>query len=168
MLFRSYVTHDQDEALAVSDQVALMHEGRILQVGSPRDIYEQPASERVAAMVGDAAVFDGHADAQGQLHLGPLALGPSRSRQGPVRLVVRPQAWRMEAASGQGLPGKVTSRAYLGRLTEYHVSTALGSLFIQRPREHTGWPAGAPVSLFLAGQDVSVLPPAADGMPSGP
>ena len=167
-----YVTHDQDEAMAVSDQIALMHEGRILQAGSPRDIYETPASERVASMMGDAAMFDAYTCAEGHLRLGPLDLGPSpATRRGHVRLVVRPQAWRMEAASGEGLAGKVVSRAYVGRQIEYQVSTTLGTLFILRPGEHTGWRPGSPVSLFLHANNVSVLPPtnsADTSMPAGP
>ena len=164
-----YVTHDQEEAMAVSDQIALMHEGRILQVGTPRDIYETPASETVASMMGDAAIFDAHTGADGHLWLGPLDLGPHPgTRHGPLRLVVRPQAWRMEAACGEGLAGKVVSRAYVGRQTEYQVSTTLGMLFILRSGERTGWRSGSPVSLFLHARDVSVLPPSNSSMPAGP
>ena len=54
-----YVTHDQEEALAVSDRVAVMHEGRVEQVGRPREIYDRPATRFVAAFVGDNNVFDG-------------------------------------------------------------------------------------------------------------
>ncbi len=164
-----YVTHDQDEAMAVSDQIAVMHEGRLLQVGTPRDIYEKPASEKVASMMGDAAIFDAHAGADGHLWLGTLDLGPSPgTRFGPVKLVVRPQAWRMEPACGDGLAGKVISRAYVGRQTEYQVCTVLGTLFILHAGEHTGWRPGSPVSLFLRMQAFSVLPPYGTAMPGGP
>ena len=74
----------------------------------------------------------------------------------------------MQAACGRGLAGKVLSRAYAGSHTEYHVHTRLGILLILRSREHAGWVAGSPVSLFLEAHHVSVLPSAHPAMPAGP
>ena len=59
-----YVTHDQEEALAISTVVAVMHEGRIAQVGSPREIYVRPSSRFVAGFVGDSNVLDGVVEEQ--------------------------------------------------------------------------------------------------------
>ena len=145
-----YVTHDQNEAMAVSDQIVVMRDGQVLQVGSAREVYEAPCSEFVAGFMGDAVVFDAEADADGRLRLGPLCLGPGLTRrQGPVRLVVRPEAWRMAPASGDGLAGKLVARAFEGRLTQYQVLTELGRLLVlvpPRAASAAGGCTGEPVS----------------------
>jgi iron(III) transport system ATP-binding protein len=164
-----YVTHDQDEAMAVSDQVVVLREGQVLQVGSPREVYEQPVSEFVAGFMGDASVFDAVADAEGRVHLGPLCLAPGLTRRpGPLRLVVRPEAWRIAPASGAGLAGKVVARAFEGRLTQYRVLTALGELQVNKFHELQGLQLQAPVSLFLDGPGVSVLLGGEGAAPQGP
>ena len=163
-----YVTHDQHEAMAVSDTVVVMREGEIMQVGSPREIYENPHCELVAGFMGDAVVFDAQADAAGRVRLGPLAvdLGLTR-RHGPVRLVVRPHAWRMAPASGDGLPGRILTRAYLGRTTEYQVLTPLGTLLVVVRAETQPRQLESPVSLHLSVSGVSVImPPALKPSPS--
>ncbi len=169
-----YVTHDHAEAMSVSDVVVVMKEGRIIQTGSPRDIYERPQSEFIAGFMGDAAVFDASVGTDGHIHLGPLALGPSFTsalgagpglRQGAVRIVVRPEAWRLAPACGAGLPGRVLHSAYLGRATELRVQTLLGDLLVVTHLKSPGYEPGAPVSLFLSSQGVSVLLPS---LPSSP
>lgn len=171
-----YVTHDHAEAMSVSDLVVVMKDGRIVQTGSPREIYEQPQSEFLAGFMGDAAVFDASADEAGNIHLGPLMLQPaphsgafhagSGLRQGPLRIVVRPEAWRLAPAGGAGLPGKVLHSAYLGRATEVRVHTALGDLLVVTPSQGPAYAPGAPVSLFLSVQGVSVLLPALRSSPT--
>jgi len=164
-----YVTHDQDEAMAVSDQVVVLREGQVLQAGSPREVYEQPGSEFVAGFMGDALVFNALADEQGCVLLGPLRLPPGLSqRQGPLRLVVRPEAWRLAPACGAGLAGKVVARAFEGRLTQYRVLTALGELQVNKFHELQGLQLQAPVSLFLDGPGVSVLLDDEVAEPQGP
>ncbi|MBP6717349.1 MAG: ABC transporter ATP-binding protein [Rhodoferax sp.] len=157
-----YVTHDQHEAMAVSDTVVVMREGEIMQVGTPREIYETPHDEFVAGFMGDAVVFDAQADATGRVRLGPLTvdLGSIR-RHGPVRLVVRPHAWRLAPASGDGLPGKILTRAYLGRTTEYQVLTSLGTLLVVVRAETQSRQPESPVSLHLGVAGVSVIMPSA-------
>ena len=96
----AYVTHDQAEALAVSDQIIVMDAGRIAQAGTPRQLYEQPATEFVAGFMGEAKLFEALDDGAGTLRLGPLVLpapalhGRAR-RVGAVRLAVRPEAWQL-------------------------------------------------------------------------
>jgi iron(III) transport system ATP-binding protein len=163
-----YVTHDHLEALAISDRVVVMRQGQVQQVGGQRDIYERPCSEFVADFMGDAAVYDGHVDAHGGVRLGPLELATEQTRrEGPVRLVVRPQAWRLGPATGRGMPGQIESVAFEGRLTIYRVQTALGPIQVHRHHERQGLQSGAPVSVFLDGPGVSVLL-ASSAMPKGP
>ena len=94
----AYVTHDQSEALAVSDQIIVMDVGRIAQRGTPQELYERPASEFVAGFMGEAMLFDGQALADGRVQLGPLMLAAAarrwrRARCG-WRCGPRPGAWR--------------------------------------------------------------------------
>ncbi|MDB5913914.1 MAG: transporter related, partial [Ramlibacter sp.] len=70
----AYVTHDQSEALAVSDHIIVMDHGVIAQRGTPQELYESPATEFVAGFMGEATVFPATTDAQGNVRLGPLTL----------------------------------------------------------------------------------------------
>src|SRR5687767_11739549 len=101
----AYVTHDQSEALAVSDQIIVMHQGHIAQQGAPQEIYESPQNEFVAGFIGDAMLFSGEAGHDGWVSLGPLRFMPRQSRKaGPVKVAVRPEAWLIER-DGSGLAG---------------------------------------------------------------
>jgi iron(III) transport system ATP-binding protein len=72
----AYVTHDQSEALAVSDQIIVMEAGRIAQAGTPQDLYERPTSAFVAGFMGEAVLFDGQSLSDGTVQLGPLRVVP--------------------------------------------------------------------------------------------
>ena len=131
-----YVTHDQEEALAVSDRIIVMSNARIAQSGTPRELYEQPASLFVADFIGDANIVDAtvtalHGD-RGQVQLGPLVLDlPHRGAGiGPVKLAIRPDALQLGDTPGGGLAGTVAKAAYLGRQWEYTISTPVGELFV--------------------------------------
>ncbi|MCC6718049.1 MAG: ABC transporter ATP-binding protein [Acetobacteraceae bacterium] len=121
-----YVTHDQEEALAVSDRIIVMSQARIAQDGTPRELYEAPASRFVADFIGNANLLPvtlRHDDAtMGTATLGALAVAlPHRNLPaGPALLAVRPHAVRL-SATGDGLAGKVAHAAYLGGHMEYGV-----------------------------------------------
>jgi iron(III) transport system ATP-binding protein len=155
-----YVTHDHNEAMAVSDNVVVMRDGQVMQVGSPQEVYEAPLSEFVASFMGDAVMFDAQADASGSVQLGPLKVGPGlTARQGQVRLVVRPHAWQLKPAGADGLPGQILSRAYLGRDTEYQVLTSLGTLLVLVRGDVQPRQVNAPVSVQLGSRGVCVVMP---------
>jgi iron(III) transport system ATP-binding protein len=161
----AYVTHDQAEALAVSDQVIVMDQGRIAQAGTPRDLYERPASVFVAGFMGEALLFDATADDVGMLSLGPLRLpSPQPVRAGAVKVAVRPEAWQAlrldvpaPGSSGDTLGGRLTKTAYLGSGFELTVATELGEVFVVTPDVATAWTPGDAVRLRLAGRGVSVV-----------
>ena len=147
-----YVTHDQREALAVSDHVVLMDRGRVVQAGAPRSLYESPATAFAAAFMGEASIVPGHRDAGSTVWLGPVALGQRHAgAEGPVQVAVRPEAWRLLRCAQAGLPGRIVKRAFLGRLMEYMVQTPLGAVLVHVPAVGAGLEPGAPVSLQLAG-----------------
>jgi len=158
----AYVTHDQSEALAVSDQIIVMDAGRIAQAGSPRELYESPACEFVAGFMGEAMLFDAEVLADGLVQLGPLPWQPGRAlAPGRVKLAVRPEAWRVDAAAsppaGPHLPGRLAKRAYLGGSLELTCDTPLGEIFVVSPAVEQGWQVGDELALTLAGRGVSVL-----------
>ncbi len=157
-----YVTHDQAEALAVSDQVVVMHEGRIQQVGSPQEIYKHPVDAQVAAFMGDALIIDARCDGDGQWHLASCRVEDSvfpllEKRPGYFRLMVRPEAWQLAAASRSGLPGKILRRAYLGCRTEYLVQVPWGELWVVVWGPSAALQIDSPVSLSLGLSGVRVL-----------
>jgi iron(III) transport system ATP-binding protein len=161
----AYVTHDQSEALAVSDQIVVMDAGLIAQAGTPRELYEQPESEFVAGFMGEAMQFAGEAGADGRVRLGPLAVPARRAiAAGPVRVAVRPEAWQVvatdaPAAQGAGgvLAGRLVKHAYLGSVIELTVATELGEIFVVSPEVQRPWQVGGSLGLRLAERGVSVL-----------
>jgi iron(III) transport system ATP-binding protein len=157
----AYVTHDQSEALAVSDQIIVMNEGRIAQRGAPQEMYERPTSEFVAGFMGEAMLFPAVADARGQVQLGPLQLKPRPGlRAGRVKVAVRPEAWEIHHNGHDALaavPGVLRKSAYLGSFYEYTFETELGNLFVVSPDLTHVLPLGCGVGLTLAEHGVSVV-----------
>jgi iron(III) transport system ATP-binding protein len=159
-----YVTHDQSEALAVSDHVVLMQQGRVVQAGSPQALYQTPRTAFAAAFMGEASLLVGQRDGHGGVWLDGLALasrhpGPA----GQVQVAVRPEAWRLRHCSQPGLAGSVARRSYLGKDTEYVVRTPLGPVLVHVPAVGATLDIGAPVSLQLHGPGAWVVedaPPA--------
>jgi len=154
----AYVTHEKGEALAVSDHIIVMDRGHIAQAGSPRKLYEEPATEFVASFMGDARLFPATADAQGRVQLGPLALMPRQPvAPGPVKVAVRPEAWQL-CPAGTGLAGRLAKIAYLGSGYELTFETPLGQVFVLSPDPSGRWAPGDEVGLDLPGTGISVLP----------
>ncbi len=149
-----YVTHDQAEALAVSDVVVVMREGRIAQIGSPRELYDAPADSFVADFMGEANVIEAEvtpgADGFARVVVGNHALSVPLTRQavGRVRLAVRPEAIQLALPNGAaGLPGTVRRAVFVGAHIEYEIDTPAGQLFATAPSTEPPVSVGATVSL---------------------
>jgi iron(III) transport system ATP-binding protein len=157
----AYVTHDQAEALAVSDQIIVMDAGVIAQAGSPQALYERPATEFVAGFMGEAMLFPGTALADGRVQLGPLTFVPRHAViAGKVKVAVRPEAWAMLDANSHGagtLAAKVSKCAYLGSVLEVTLATELGEIFIVSPEVERHWKPGDAARLKLQGHGISVV-----------
>jgi iron(III) transport system ATP-binding protein len=162
----AYVTHDQEEALAVSDQVIVMQNGRIAQAGTPMQLYEQPTSEFVADFIGDANILTAElAEERGDralVRLGTLDLDLPRrgARKGAVKIAVRSEGITLHAdgTAKPGLAGRVTKSAYLGKHLEYSVETPVGTLFVI---DRSGPPLltpGTDVSVTLAARSIIIIP----------
>jgi iron(III) transport system ATP-binding protein len=155
----AYVTHDQAEALAVSDQIVVMDQGVIAQAGTPHELYERPTSAFVAGFMGEALLFDGTSLADGSVRLGPLSIRPARAlAPGPVKVAVRPEAWEIGPPGTAGaLDATVAKSAYLGSTHEYSLETELGTVFVVSADVSRMLAPGERVGLSLAGHGVSVV-----------
>ena len=108
----AYVTHDQEEALAVSDRIIVMSNAKIAQIGTPRELYEEPSSLFVADFIGDANLIDAEViEERGEralVRLGPLEVELARrgARKGPVKVAVRPDAVTIGAAPDRRRAGE--------------------------------------------------------------
>jgi len=157
----AYVTHDQSEALAVSDQIVIMNAGLIAQAGTPQQLYEQPDSEFVAGFMGEAMLFSGEARADGSVRLGPLIVASRRPvAAGPVKVAVRPEAWQVVPAAAidtATLAGQLVKQAYLGSLVELTIATELGEIFVVSPDVTRTWQTGETLGLRLGERSVSVV-----------
>lgn len=140
-----FVTHDQEEALAMSDRVAVLSRGRVQQVGTPEDIYERPQSRFVADFIGESNLIEGRVTETGKSGttvdldgLGPVRLTcPEALVVGQqVTLSVRPERVGLSADGGDGKlgPATVFDRTYLGNAVEYHLRKGERTLSVRAPR----------------------------------
>jgi putative spermidine/putrescine transport system ATP-binding protein len=134
-----YVTHDQEEALTMSDHLAVFNEGRIEQVGSPTDVYEQPASEFVAGFVGTSNIVE---------------------RDGR-RISVRPERIELNGSgAGPAEPGTVSDVVFVGSFRRIVVDTDAGDrLTVVRPTSAEPVEPGARVQLRWGDADAYEIPP---------
>ncbi len=162
-----YVTHDQEEALAVSDRIIVMKNAMIAQVGSPRELYEQPASEFVADFIGEANILDAEIiavhDGVATVQVGdiPLSLDARGLGTGTAKLAVRPNRILMqpiEAGSANALIGRVEKATYVGNRIEYMVSTAKGSIFCTSEETDQQINEGAEVAVRFDSVGPVILP----------
>ncbi len=155
----AYVTHDQVEALAVSDQIIVMDAGTIAQACPPREMYERPASAFVAGFMGEARLFAGTVHADGNIEVGGLRTRLTRAAvAGAVQVAIRPEGWRIGAPGDGGLDGRVVKQAYLGSHQELTVATAsLGEVFVVVSDTGRAWHAGDGVTLHLAPRSAIVV-----------
>jgi spermidine/putrescine ABC transporter ATP-binding subunit len=150
-----FVTHDQHEALGLSDRVAVMHAGRIEQLGSPRDVYERPATRFVADFIGASSVLDARAvdgetvelaaGARLRVVLRP-ALVPGRA----LRLLVRPERVELGATGPNTVPARVVGVMYLGDHSEVRLELAGGQRLLAIVRGNASLSAGETVTVGLA------------------
>ena len=166
-----YVTHDQEEALTMSDRIAVMSAGRVVQVGTPHEVYEDPATTYVADILGVSNLMTATAvgaDGAGRcrVRLGNFeiaAMQGDTDAQGPVKVVIRPERVRLEehGTSGENrVPGMVERVVYVGSIIQMIVRLAPGET-LQAWVQNTGasfpYDQGMPVSVHLPAEAVRVL-----------
>ena len=160
-----YVTHDQAEAMAVSDRIIVMNKGAIAQEGAPRELYEQPRDPFVAGFMGDANRVRGTLTRRDATH-GDVAVGgatlslPHRGLpDGEVDLSIRPEAVTFTAQQDAPLRATVRKASYLGGLMEYTLDSPLGDLFVISTAVERPVAVGTVVGIALAHHGVVVIPP---------
>jgi iron(III) transport system ATP-binding protein len=157
-----YVTHDQTEALAVSDRIVVMDRGAIAQSGTPRELYRAPRNAFVASFMGDANRVRGMLTRVDEEHA-VVALDSARVRvghrglpDGDVDVAIRPEAIRVSPA---GVKATVAKATYVGAQMEYRLATPIGELFAVVPAINALLTPGDDVHLTFAEEGVVVVPP---------
>ena len=140
-----YVTHDQEEALAMADRIAVLTAGKLAQIGTPEEIYRRPVSARVAGFIGETNLLAGSVVSSQD---GIIAIntksgllsgrGGERGLGTAVQLSIRPEAWTLhDVARENSISGRIIDRSYLGQRIQYAVETAAGLQQVVEMNPHT-------------------------------
>jgi len=167
-----FVTHDQEEALTMSNRIAVMRDGLILQVGEPRDIYDHPARRFVADFIGDINILKGRIlSREGSRATVELAAGirgeaslpeTGEALDGEVSVAIRPEQLSLHGdADGQGFAATVREVAYFGSGSDYEVGLDSGELVTLRLQNRSDaartWRAGDRVRVAVAPGSMQIL-----------
>jgi len=166
-----YVTHDQEEALTMSDRLAVMRNGRVVQIGGPHEVYEEPADTYVADFLGVSNLMEVDMIELGpgrrcQLKLGDSVLQAEHGGDGATgrsRAVIRPERVRVEEFGSEGpnrVPAMVERLVYLGSATQVILRLAAGpdlQALLQNDGTGERLAQGTPVHVFLAPEALRVL-----------
>jgi spermidine/putrescine transport system ATP-binding protein len=133
-----HVTHDQEEAMTMADEIAVMDNGHIEQLGSPTELYETPRTTFVAGFLGVSNLITGTAqngtvETSGGLR---LRVRTENGATGPVQIGVRPEKIHLNGSEENKIPGRVLESAYIGVATQYVVDTDVGRLMVFAQNTH--------------------------------
>ncbi|HSE00411.1 MAG TPA: ABC transporter ATP-binding protein [Burkholderiales bacterium] len=166
-----FVTHDQEEALSISDRVAVLDQGVIQQVGTPVELYDTPANRFIATFVGTINFLQGALETSDagvvfrSETLGAIVLANAAASSGPAEIAIRPHAMQLTAPGtppdrGRSwLEGTVTEREFLGEFVRYNVKVGTGSLIVDQPHYigEAGFAPGVHVKVGINPAQVKVL-----------
>ena len=175
-----YVTHDQEEALTMSDRIAVMSNGKVEQVAPPEQVYEEPATVFVADFLGvsnlmEATAEGGKGDGRCRVRVGDFMLHAGRgdmSTAGTTKITIRPERIRLEPHGSSGenrLPGMVERWVYLGNAVQLIVRLATGAavqVLIQNSGDDIPYSQGTPVHAFFPVEALRVLTDTGAKLPS--
>jgi iron(III) transport system ATP-binding protein len=163
-----YVTHDQEEALTLSDRIAVFNQGRVFQVGPPKELYERPANRFVADFIGINNLIDGTVRSVNGALLVETALGQLRAMPDArfkagerCVLSVRPENASISEKNDNLIEGKIAFAAYLGNTLRYDVDLGRGTIFkadVRDPWHHRQLQTGAAVALGFAAASTVAIP----------
>jgi len=159
-----YVTHDQEEAMAVSDRIVVMKDGHIAQMGTPDELYEAPVDRFVADFIGGANLIDVEI-AQVESETARVPVGattlslPARGLPaGPATLAIRYAAVRLQAGGTGALTGTVRKATYLGSHREFTIDSPIGELFVIEPDLANRLAVGAAVAIGFRERGLALVP----------
>jgi spermidine/putrescine transport system ATP-binding protein len=166
-----FVTHDQEEALTMSDRVAVMKDGQVLQVGKPREVYDHPAQRFVADFIGDINILRGElvSTKQGEVKIkfasgfvgdAILPIG-TRDVSGVVNVAIRPEQLSFSNSANSTLPGIIKEITYFGSGLHYEIELSTGETIKLRQqsvgRSNTEFSCGETVNIAVAEDAIQVL-----------
>jgi spermidine/putrescine transport system ATP-binding protein len=161
-----YVTHDQEEALTMSDRLAVMSNGRIEQIGSPAEVYEEPSTAYVADFLGVSNLMPAVGEGGGSVRMGDFQFTATRGdlgARGPVRVIIRPERVDLSDQGTPGdnrIPGMVERVLYVGSVIQVLVHLAHGETlqaWVQNRGGDLPWQQGTAVSVHLPPEAIRVL-----------
>ena len=158
-----YVTHDQEEALTMSDRIAVMNAGHVEQLGTPEELYERPATRFVADFIGTTNLLRATVDADGRARLEtgePVAIDRDGHAPGAsIEISIRPESIRLVPAAADGaIAARVEQAAYLGTNVSYQLRTTGGTgLTVLAPKTGIRLPVGSDVAVAWDAADALVL-----------
>ena len=168
-----YVTHDQEEALTMSDRIAVMSQGRVEQVGGPEEIYEEPATAYVADFLGVSNLMPAKASGKGdggcKVHLGEFELVAGKGEEdarGDAKIVIRPERVQLleHGSTGENrVPAMVERVVYVGAVMQVFLNLAPGEriqAWVQNTGDGVPYASGAAVTAHLPKEALRVLPDA--------
>ena len=159
-----YVTHDQEEAMAVSDRIIVMKNAEIAQEGTPHDLYDKPANAFIADFIGDANLIAVDVTRPGmrpEIRLLDRAVELPRpwDTSGAAKLVLRPHQLHLSDTPTPGsIPAQVDYAAWLGNSVQYTLASEVGSLFAIAAPGTTPFAKGAPVHVGFDPNDARLVP----------
>ena len=163
-----YVTHDQDEALAVSDDVVVMKDGEIAQQGTPKELYLQPNTKFVATFMGDANIVKGEVIAGGEkslLRIDNVEIATDKPMtvdliNKTIEIAIRPEALSLIPADDNtaGLPCAIISRAYIGAAIEYSVKWNGQELFLVSATGNQEFAVGDAAKVLITPPGIAPIP----------
>ena len=162
-----YVTHDQEEAFSIADQVAIMNQGKLIQLGTPRELYRQPADRFVAEFVGQSNIVPVEVVEAGALGATVRVFGqlirsrrPPRDGTNQAAMVLRPEALEIGPAGEIGVPARVLNLAYIGPVARYTVAVDGGTELVvdlHNPGPDQFFAEGTAISLQLPDEVPALL-----------
>jgi iron(III) transport system ATP-binding protein len=163
-----YVTHDQEEAMAVSDRIAIMSNGAIQHIGTPREIYKRPANVFVANFIGHSTILNGILKQGGsgpELSIGDYTVNMGGSVPGfgggeqPVKVSIRPEEFHI-SGDAQGLKGTITSSVLLGLYTENFINLDNGlsvKFIVDQQSEDRDFKTGDRITLKVSPEKINIF-----------
>jgi putative spermidine/putrescine transport system ATP-binding protein len=160
-----FVTHDQEEAMAIADRIGVMNQGKVEQIGSAEDLYKRPVSRFVAGFIGKCNFIEGRVTGPGRFETasGQALQFTGQHAHGAAALCFRPEHALLKppaAANGNSIPVTVNAVTYLGPATEYDVVTDAGDKLLVTASSSSAAPAGqkgARLALSWRGEDTFVV-----------
>jgi iron(III) transport system ATP-binding protein len=163
-----YVTHDQEEAMAISDRIAVMKQGSILQIGSPRQLYQRPANLFVATFIGRTNILEAELLINNKETIVSFKNGykikvpdvyDENKKNSKVLVSVRPEGFIIEKNGTEGLPAIVEDNVFLGQNTHYFVKLDTGEKIelIQESAMNEVFGGGERISLWIKKDNINLF-----------